>query len=566
MTSCTVEHSAENLLTSLITSNNARDRTQIVSRIFEEWKVNALPGMFTLVIKNIILRNSLFVIVEKVLFDRLRQAHYLDHREIWSLTTRIYAKSASASFRKAVLGLVVQALGSKETVSAAREIIIESVKDILSADTTLVYEWVCSSVMKLIHEELADLAERAAPNQIEGCKLLENCLIILRRFLEAHLDVPSDDVVGIVNQTASHRSLFVRESTQHLIALLAKTPISASTWSRHVYAGLAKHVGAGLLDEWPHVRFAACVAARGLLLASPAAHRPCLVPCLLPGMCINRQLTAQGIQLYSLESWRLLFGDPQSARRLLEAHIEASVAEILRQSEADNADVREAACRCLGELAARLDPTIMRPYLNVFLKRIHDLMKDPAWAVRDCACFTYGQLILTFPSEADSDSTLSAELQSLLLAHLADNVWSVRESAAIACGNLLEAYPRERHLPRLLEHLNASLPAAKAQAPAEGIPCRFDAADKWRYDNDETLHVGGKVMACCTMSHTTRSEHCTDHGFERVQEPWEVTDGAVYLLREIARVHPDECYLFIPVLLEVVSAYGSQLNLDSVFA
>ena len=31
-----------------------------------------------------------------------------------------------------------------------------------------------------------------------------------------------------------------------------------------------------------------------------------------------------------------------------------------------------------------------------------------------------------------------------------------------------------------------------------------------------------------------RGGGCMDHGFTRAQEPWEMTDGAIYLLRELS--------------------------------
>lgn len=44
-----------------------------------------------------------------------------------------------------------------------------------------------------------------------------------------------------------------------------------------------------------------------------------------------------------------------------------------------------------------------------------------------------------------------------------------------------------------------------------------------------------------------------DHGFARKREPWEATDGAIYLLRELAAVRPEEAPAFLPALATVVS-------------
>ena len=49
-----------------------------------------------------------------------------------------------------------------------------------------------------------------------------------------------------------------------------------------------------------------------------------------------------------------------------------------------------------------------------------------------------------------------------------------------------------------------------------------------------------------------------DHGFTRDKEPWEASDGAIYLLRELAAVRPDEVAQFLPQVLEL-----SRLQQDS---
>lgn len=48
-----------------------------------------------------------------------------------------------------------------------------------------------------------------------------------------------------------------------------------------------------------------------------------------------------------------------------------------------------------------------------------------------------------------------------------------------------------------------------------------------------------------------RGGGCMDHGFTREKEPWEASDGALYMLRELASIRPDDIPQFLPQVLEV---------------
>jgi hypothetical protein len=43
-----------------------------------------------------------------------------------------------------------------------------------------------------------------------------------------------------------------------------------------------------------------------------------------------------------------------------------------------------------------------------------------------------------------------------------------------------------------------------------------------------------------------RGGGCMDHGFTREKEPWEASDGALYMLREVAAVRPNDVAPFLP--------------------
>lgn len=68
------------------------------------------------------------------------------------------------------------------------------------------------------------------------------------------------------------------------------------------------HLAAGLADNWSQVRLAASVATRHFLLSLPEQARRLFYPHLLPRMCLNRYYAADGVRMYSQETWRQVTG------------------------------------------------------------------------------------------------------------------------------------------------------------------------------------------------------------------------------------------------------------------
>lgn len=48
-------------------------------------------------------------------------------------------------------------------------------------------------------------------------------------------------------------------------------------------------------------------------------------------------------------------------------------------------------------------------------------------------------------------------------------------------------------------------------------------------------------------------ESCEDYGFARKSEPWEHSEGGIYLLRELSAVAPDRAAKFLPMLVDLVN-------------
>ena len=73
-------------------------------------------------------------------------------------------------------------------------------------------------------------------------------------------------------------------------------------------------------------------------------------PILLPGMCLNRYYVAEGVRLYSQQSWRMAVGS--EGRALVARFADEVVDYYVEQSKANNHAVREAACACMAEVSA----------------------------------------------------------------------------------------------------------------------------------------------------------------------------------------------------------------------
>lgn len=63
----------------------------------------------------------------------------------------------------------------------------------------------------------------------------------------------------------------------------------------------------------------------------PEARREDLMPVLLPAMCLNRYYVAEGVRVFSQESWKLCFGT--TGRQRVAQHIRAVVPYYASQSK-----------------------------------------------------------------------------------------------------------------------------------------------------------------------------------------------------------------------------------------
>lgn len=397
----------------------------------------------------------------------------------------------------------------------------------------------------------------------------------------------------------------MRETAFYLFAELAGLAHEAEAGQVPVEsfdAQLTDALAIGLADNWSQVRMAASVAARRFLTTMDEASQKVHFTILLPRMVLNRYYVAEGVRLYSQATWAEIGGGKGKA--LVEEYMGGIVDYYIESADAANHAVREAACACIAELGLKVDKDAVRPYFTRLLDTLVICFNDESWPVRDAACVASGRFIKSFPEES---RPRLEEFYKLFFFHCADNIWSVRENAAIALGCMVEAYGDEAVVvikPWLVENL----PKAKVQpkggrdstrntgtenvtqfgvAPAkgDGVVAASDTAGgtvtpivagpapipemgkvavadtieggvrrvTYKFGQNDPMHENKQVFSCGSLApKLKRKGGCMDCDFTKEQEPWEATDGCIYLLRELAGISPEMVLEQLPVLAEVV--------------
>lgn len=332
-----------------------------------------------------------------------------------------------------------------------------------------------------------------------------------------------------------------------------------------------------LADNWSQVRMAGSVLCRVFFVAMLEYAESCpdrsmedreswlmsLYPVLLPRMCLNRFYLAQGVKLYSHETWRIVFEKYRdfagSGLENVAIHGGAICRYYTKMADADNHVVREAACQAIAELATKIGRSeqyshYLAPYVISLLQALLMCFHDESWPVRDEACLACGTFCLAYPKECEPELPT---LFSRWTEQLTDQIWSVREDAAVALGDAIEAYGSSM-FDKAMEILNRDLPSAKKQ-PA------MSREEYKRRQNDIAIHTDSQLYSCGSLAPKLRKGGagrigCSSCAVDREKAPWEATDGCIYLLRELCTrlCNPNDSGIIVsddvllPIMTELV--------------
>jgi hypothetical protein len=294
----------------------------------------------------------------------------------------------------------------------------------------------------------------------------------------------------------------------------------------------------GLADNWSQVRMAASVLNRIFWMALTelkvdASNFQLLYPVLVPRMCLNRFYLAQGVKLYSHQTWKCVF--PEQGVDVVALTVGPLVRYYVQMCDADNHVVREAACQAVAELAVKLGMSSMdahrqalQPHVPLLLQALLMCFHDESWPVRDEACLACGTFCRAYPEECRADLET---LWTRWTEQLTDQIWSVRADAAVALAEAMRAYglPFQERLFGLIGEL---LPGAKNQPNM--TPAEFKALQ-----NNEQAHTENQLYSCGSLAPKLKKKAgagrigCGNCDVTREKQPWEATDGCLYMIREM---------------------------------
>ncbi|XP_052269389.1 uncharacterized protein LOC127870865 isoform X3 [Dreissena polymorpha] len=388
-----------------------------------------------------------------------------------------------------------------------------------------------------------------------GWKSLETWMKCLQSIIEGlgHNFNPFVDqaLLDLIFRALTHTNRFVRETGYYVCASLVACGCvrdgSGTALLDEENAILkyghqfSEHLCKGLADNWSQVRLASSVATRTFLQSLPSDEaRHQFFPTLLPRMCLNRYYMAEGVRIYSQDTWKQVTGT--QGRLLVEKYISNVVDYYIEATDADNHAVREAACACIAELGAKVSKEVVHSLIPRMLQALLICFNDDSWPVRDAACVACGNFILCFPEESRSSLP---DLYPLFFNNLQDNILSVRQGAALALANVVKAYGDEC-FSEIIAKVKEGLAGVERQpentekySSLDKGPATYGVVKKLR-DNDMTLHTDKQMYSCGSlapkMGRGKREGGCMDHKFRKEPEPWELADGCIQLVSDLCQL------------------------------
>ncbi|CAI5957150.1 unnamed protein product [Closterium sp. NIES-65] len=282
----------------------------------------------------------------------------------------------------------------------------------------------------------------------------------------------SGGTVEVVGMVVRHGNRFVREAA--MFALAALCHVMGATQLTSLGETIASQLAVGLGDNWSQVRYAASVGNRALFLAAGAMHhKERYLPTLLPAMVFNRYYGADGVRIYSQDTWQRVMGG--GGRAAVAQHMALVAAFYCMQARAQNYLVRETACFCIAEVAAKIDRPVVLPVLPDLLPSLLRCHTDPVWPVRCAACSASAGVVEHY---GDVAAQHIATWAPTWLANLTDVIPAVRQHAAALIGAALTTRETQGKalqvraalpcppLPRVLSLVLPSMPTSPHYVPS----------------------------------------------------------------------------------------------------
>mmetsp|Transcript_55045 Transcript_55045/g.66278 ORF Transcript_55045/g.66278 Transcript_55045/m.66278 type:complete len:356 (+) Transcript_55045:2-1069(+) len=268
---------------------------------------------------------------------------------------------------------------------------------------------------RLILEEAAAGTDLSTAVNTELLTVLESCCTV---HINRHVRAAGLQTLDTIVQA-------IAAADQNNACTTLLSPASALT------ATLLAVLKLTLADNWSQVRMASSFLCRTYLTTVNAislttsndsvALTPAAYATLLPRMCLNRFYLAQGVKLYSQETWQTVFHT--NGLPLIRTHAGAVARYYTRMADADNHVVREAACQAIAELASKLGgggagAEALAPFVPLLLQALLVCFHDESWPVRDEACLACGIFVGSYPLECQPELPTLTERWTFLVSFL----------------------------------------------------------------------------------------------------------------------------------------------------
>jgi hypothetical protein len=375
-----------------------------------------------------------------------------------------------------------------------------------------------------------------------GWKSLETSLQCLKTLLRNSLHVFNSNITQfntiinmVCNQAATHENRYVREVAFDILSIIGPVIIivlnsTTNATSRECNL-VEQRIVRGMDDGWPQVRLKACGAVRSFAIAlkqqllptTAVIHSNYYWNDLIPRLCFNRYHVAEGIRNFSLETWKLIVENQGPA--IVASHIQFVVEYYSQQCRSKDDTLRETACLCIIELATKINPPdCVIPYANMLVEYVKPLLKDSSWLVRSAAGLAVSRLCCSFFSVISTQTRM--EIYELLFNNVSGSIWSVRQESAVAVGFLLKKFPEEV-TPLVEQKMNEWF--GEAFKEDEHGHSHHQGNHKKSSAATDPSHENQIMFSCCTPMPSSANVKF------RKSEPWEYTDGAIYLLVELIK-------------------------------
>lgn len=285
---------------------------------------------------------------------------------------------------------------------------------------------------------------------------------------------------------------------------------------------------------------------------------------------MNRYYAAEAVQSVSQNIWRSFLLPGGLGRQLIVMHIQSSVDYYCSMTASKNHMIVEAACQAITELITHMDHHVLSPYHIHSLTHciLTCLSDDDRWPVRDAACVSIGVILSRYPSQWDHHHPhhrnqqhhppppqqeevveVSSKVISSWKKQLIDSIWSVREHAAISISTaLLQSNSNsenssssvviyEEVMEFSLQYIRDFLVLKEKEKPIKNfIPLSILNSHTSTTNSTGLTPINIKMKANNVRSGWGCCVDCVDL---RPAESWEISHGAIYLLRELMVCSPD---------------------------